>query len=106
MLQKDLNVNPAKLVLIRSMDAVIVKAVRDLESSILPSLYYSKNTQTHFTIRNIKSTPMNYFYLLFPMKINKKSKKKFLSKNSIKMLVVPKCNHNDYLVKYDLKTDM
>lgn len=75
LLQKDLNVNPAKLVLIRSMDAVTVKAVRYLELSILPSLYYSKKTQTHFTISNIKSMPMNYFHLFFPMKINKKSKK-------------------------------
>lgn len=49
---------------------------------------------------------MDYFHLFFPMKINKKSKKKFLSENSIKMLVVPKGNHNDYLVKYDLKTAM
>lgn len=58
------------------MDAVIVKAVRDVESSTLPFLYLSKNTQTPFTIRNMKNRPMDYFHLFFPMKINKKSKKK------------------------------
>ena len=69
------------------------------------------NTQTRFTIRNIKNRPMNYFHLFFPIrieinkKINKK-KKKFPSENSTKTLVVPKGNHNDYLVKYDLKTAM
>ena len=40
----------------------------------------------------------------FQWKSIRNLKKKFLSENSIKMLVVPKGNHNDYLVKYDLKS--